>query len=161
MFSLIHKFKTLDDKTILNGLFVLFLSSLVFSISTERYWIMALPFVLIFIYIVLHHFRFLYWLLLVSIAFSITLDFNKRLSTDFPTEFISIGLTAIFWTWWLVYKPKYLNYLWNHKIFWGLIAIWIWSVISSLQAVQVLISIKYVLAKVFSKLRLSTILGLW
>ena len=149
MFSLIHKFKTLDDKTILNGLFVLFLSLLVFSISTERYWIMALPFVLIFIYIVLHHFRFLYWLLLVSIAFSITLDFNKRLSTDFPTEFISIGLTAIFWTWWLVYKPKYLNYLWNHKIFWGLIAIWIWSVISSLQAVQVLISIKYVLAKVW------------
>lgn len=110
---------------------------------------MALPFGLAFVYVILHHFRLLYWILLLSIAFSITLDFNKRLSTDFPTEFISIGLTAIFWILWLVYKPKYLNYLWNHKIFWGLIAIWIWSVLSALQAVQVVISIKYVLAKVW------------
>jgi len=147
--SLIHSFYKYPEKTILNGLFAIFIPLLVLSIQIEKYWIMSIPFVIGFCYIILYHYKLLYWILLASIACSITLDFNKKLSTDFPTEFVSIALTGIFWILWIVHRPKFLNYLWNHKLFWGLIAIWIWSVISALQAVQVLISVKYVLAKVW------------
>lgn len=149
MDRLIHSLKTIPEKTILNSLFVLFTFFLISSIRLEKYWLIALPFFIGFLVILLYHFRLLYWVLLFSIACSITLDFNKKLSTDFPTEFISIGLTAIFWIMWIVYRPQYLSYLWNHKIFWGIIATWVWSIIATLQAVQVLISIKFVLAKVW------------
>ncbi len=149
MTGLIQSLKTTKEKAILNSLLFLFILFLISAIKLEKYWIIALPFFFIFLFIVLYHYRFLYWLLLLSIAFSITLDFNKKLSTDFPTEFISIGLTAIFWIMWLVYRPKFLTYLWNHKIFWGLFAMWVWSVIATLQAVHILISVKYVAAKVW------------
>lgn len=115
----------------------------------EKYWIMAIPFAIGFGYIILYHYQLLYWLLLMSIACSVTLDFSKRLSTDFPTEFMSIGLTGIFWLLYVVNRPKSLQYLWNHRIFWGLIMIWVWSIISSLQAVNILIGVKYVLAKIW------------
>ena len=149
MNSLVQSIKTIHERAILYGLFLFFIPFLLGGIYLEKFWIGVIPFAILFIFIIFYHVRFLYWILIFSIACSVTFDFNKRLSTDFPTEFISIGLTAIFWILWLVYKPKQLNFLWNHKLTWGLAILWIWSFIASLQAVHFVISFKYILAKIW------------
>lgn len=137
------------EKIATYSLLSLFLGLLGLGIYIEKYWLAAIPLLLCFAYLIVYHYKLLYWILLLSIAASITYDFNKNLSTDFPTEFISIALTGIFWVLWLVHKPPSLRYLWNHKLFWGLIAIWFWSIVAGLQAENMSISIKYVAAKVW------------
>jgi O-antigen ligase len=147
--SLAQSLRTIPERTILYSLFVFFVPFLLAGIYLEKYWMGVIPLAILSLFIISYHIRFLFWVLIFSIACSITFDFNKRLSTDFPTEFISIGLTAIFWILWLVYRPKNLNFLWNHKLTWGLVILWIWSVIASLQAVYFVISLKYILAKIW------------
>lgn len=126
------------------GLFILCLLA---GIRYERYWLAALPFALAFGCLILRNYTILYWCLIGSIAFSITLDFNKQLSTDFPSEFLSIILTGCFWVMWWIHKPKSLNFLWNNKLFWAIGIIWLWAIICTTTAVNQIIAIKYVLAK--------------
>jgi len=119
------------------------------GIGFDRTWLMFLPILVVAGFLLIYNYKLLYWLLIASIPFSITKDFNQRLSTDFPTEFICIGLTAIFWAKFFIHKPQNLKFLWNHKLFWGISILWLWSLITSITAVNHLIAIKYILAKIW------------
>lgn len=147
MQSLRNLYSSLTEKQIFTLLFIFFLPFCCLGIWKEKLWVLGLPILISIGFLLLFRYRILYWILIASIPLSITVDFSNRLSTDFPTEFICIILAAIFWTVYFLYRPESMRYLWNHKLFWLLILIWTWSIISSLGAVNKVIAIKYVLAK--------------
>jgi O-antigen ligase len=147
MLTLRTYLNSLSEKSIFIILFAAFLPFCYLGIWLDRLWLMGLPILITAGYLLIYRYRLAYWILIGCIPLSITIDFNSRLSTDFPTEFICIMLAAIFWTVYFIYRPRAMDYLWNHKLTWILIAIWIWSIISGLGAVNKLIAVKYVLAK--------------
>jgi O-antigen ligase len=115
----------------------------------EEIWIAFVPILLSLGLLILLNFRLLYWFLLISIPLSFTFDFSKSLSTDFPTEFISIVITGIFWILYLKNRPESLKSLWNSKLFWALCLLLFWSFITSLFAVNKLIAFKFSAAKIW------------
>jgi O-antigen ligase len=138
-----------NQRQIFICLFALFLPFLLLGIWKDKLWVMAIPMLIGSFFLLIYRYRILYWILIASIPLSVTKDFNQRLSTDFPTEFICIILAGIFWVLWVVYKPKAFHFLWNHKLIWVLFTVWIWSAVSSFSAVNSLIATKYVLAKIW------------
>jgi O-antigen ligase len=127
--------------------FLFFLTCLGLGIYLENVIITAIPFLIFGVILAFFRFDLLYYILIISIPLSITVDFSKSLSTDFPTEFLSIGLTVIFWIYWLINRPKELSPIWNSKIFWILILMLGWSGFTTIFAVNKLIALKYCLAK--------------
>lgn len=144
--NIYHK---LNQKQIFLILFASYLPFLITGIWKDKLWILAIPILIGGAYLAIYHYRMLYWILIVSIPLSVTKDFNQRLSTDVPTEFICIILCGIFWAIWIIHRPKSLLFLWNHKLLWALFGVFAWSAICSLSAVNQLISVKYVLAKIW------------
>lgn len=119
------------------------------SILLDKIWIIFIPILLLGALLITLNVKLLYWLLLVSIPLSITFDFSKSLSTDFPTEFISILLTGFFWILYVKNRPKTLQSLWNSRLTWALIILLLWAFFTSLLAVNKLIAFKYSAAKIW------------
>lgn len=123
--------------------------SILCSFWFENYLFLTVPILIFGLGIITHNFRFLYWVLISSIPLSIAVEFSNILSTDFPTEVISILLTGLFWLIFLIHRPKDLKALLKDNISLFIIVILLWSIITCFFAVNKVIAVKFCLAKIW------------
>jgi O-antigen ligase len=138
-----------------NGYFsaFLFLVTGVWAISHyEPFWLLV-PFVwLLFpavIRFVIHQPAILFWAWLVCLPLSTELNLTPSLGLDFPGEILLIILTAAVLIRWL-YQPLWVSHdLIKHPLFLVLLIYLLWIGITCLYSVETVLSVKYLLAKIW------------
>lgn len=139
--------KSLSIEKQILGFSSIILTFILLGLYFELPIVSVFPFaILIGIFLSMHYPSF-YWILVASIPFCIVYDFNNRLSTDFPTEFLCIGITAVYWGNVLLKKEKQIFEIIKHPLFLLIFLLFIWSIITSLTAQNKLIAFKYTIAK--------------
>lgn len=126
------------------GLFVAFL---LFTVFTEEYFWMAVPFGMVLSYFGWQHVNALFFLLLATLPFSAEYHFNAELGTDIPDEFLML-ITAGLFLLYFFYKPGALSK--NHRrhpLLLFLFFSFIWILVATLFSTDQFISFKFFLAK--------------
>ena len=124
---------------------ICFLSAIVF----ESYVFFALPFVLIFGYILILDYKLIYLLLFMCIPFSIEYYSPAGIGLDIPTELLMLLLTGIgFVVFAQNIKNISIDYI-KHPICYLIILHVCWIFISSITSTNQLISFKFFLAKIW------------
>ena len=126
------------------GILLLFAAA-VAGYLDQPYWLLV-PVGLVFVLITLQYPVILFYILLASIPWSIEYNFTPALGTDLPDEplmlllaFASVAL--------LVYKRKELKTQRIHFLVWILVIQLAWIIITVIFSTDLLVSIKYFLAK--------------
>lgn len=123
--------------------------SVLIALHTKMYYLVLAPFALMTIYTAIINFKWLYYLLLIAIPFSIEYNFTPTLGTDLPDEPLMIGLmfvTIVFIA--TNYKSLPTGYFFN----WLIVALVIhifWILISTVNSTNFLVSFKVFLAKLW------------
>ena len=107
----------------------------------------AIPFIVLSGLFLGMHYTFFYWILIASIPLCIVYDFDRSLSTDFPTEFLCIGISVMYWLHILFKKEKHFVQLIKHPLFQSIILLFLWSIVTTITAQNKIIALKYTLAK--------------
>lgn len=136
-----------------------YLSTLIFSASGiwaithhEPYWLL-IPFVWI-LFPAISHFLInqpakLFWLWLVCQPLSTELNLTPQLGIDFPGEILLVVLTGMVLIRW-VHQPKWVPYdLIKHPLFLALLIYLCWIGITCFYSVETVLSVKYLLAKIW------------
>jgi O-antigen ligase len=143
-----HLFRTPKQARQVFWLFgLVLLASLGWALYREQYLLLALPLLFVGALVVLTDYRWLYYLLLVSLPFSLELSLPGGFSLFFPTEPLMLVLAACgLCSWLLGTWPRPATPVW-HPI--GLLLfLWVgWAVFSTLFSVDHLKSVKYLLAQ--------------
>jgi len=134
-----------------NKLFAIFgailLLSIFVGVATETYAIVALPAMLLVGFIAVVDFKFLFFLSLILIPFSIEMTLPGGIGTDFPSEGLVVGLMLVF----LLYFVKNLNSIrgdfYKHPITALVILHLGWTFITTLHSYDFIVSLKFLLAK--------------
>lgn len=134
------------NKTIF-GLSILSLAFMLAGFYLQMPIVSAIPFVVLIGFLFSIHYRMFYWILIASIPLCIVYDFNDSLSTDFPTEFLCIGITFMYWIHILFRKDLSLLQTLKHPLFLVILALFLWAIITTITAQNKVIAIKYTLAK--------------
>ena len=138
---------TLQHKKWFVLLGISFLLMLMLSLCFDNWLIATAPFLILVIPFVLRQPVLLLFLLLATLPLSTEYKFTDTLGTDFPDEFLMITLTGIF-VLQLTADPALLkkNQV-NHGLFALLLVHFIWMVIATIYSENILLSVKYLLAK--------------
>jgi O-antigen ligase len=127
-------------------LLIFLISSTLIALITDKVWIMALPVALFAAVMAFLNIRWIYFLLIFCIPFSVGLQFGS-LTLDFPDEAIAMFFFAIAPVAFLMnYKKWDFRFLY-HPIVFILIAMFFLSILATINSTNVLLSIKYLLAK--------------
>ncbi len=141
---------TFDQLSINKTIFGLSLLSLAFilaGIYMQKPIVSIIPFVIIVGFLFSIHYTLFYWILIASIPLCIVYDFNDSLSTDFPTEFLCMGIMLMYWIHILFRKEIGFLQTLKHPLFLVIVALFIWAIITTITAQNKVIAIKYTLAK--------------
>lgn len=142
MIAFIHK-----DKFIFPFLSALFIAFAGLAVFTEEYLIAAIPFTVLIFYAGWQNRNLFFLLLLFSIPFSFEYQFSSSLGSDIPDEGLMLFVAGLFIAY-LVYSPKEISK--NILLHPLLIILFIslgWIIISVLFSTELIISIKFLLAK--------------
>ena len=91
----------------------------------------------------------LFWILLLLLPLSTELNITPSLGIDFPDELVLMLLTGLSIVK-LIHEPKlFPGILQKQTLFFMLILIMVWTVISSFYSVQPILSIKFLLARIW------------
>jgi O-antigen ligase len=134
-----------------NGLFAffsgLFTLCLVLAVWQETWYVIAIPFAVVFFYLTWQYTHIAFIGLLFSLPFSAELQFSATLGTDFPDELLMVltaGLSLCYW----LYYPKTLDRkAIQHPLILLLFITFIWSIVTVLFSTDHLLSVKFLLAK--------------
>lgn len=119
------------------------------AFGTEMYYLALLPFALIIAWVAITNFKLLYFVLLFSIPPSIEYYFSSSLATDLPDEPLMIGLMLVTIVY-LAYNYKALpKGFFMHGIMIALALHLFWIFISAMNSVNLLVSFKVFLAKMW------------
>lgn len=124
----------------------IFLAGLVVAILTSFYWIVALPFIVLFFYLGWQQWQFIFFLLIFSLPWSVEYNFNPTLGTDLPDEPLMLLTAFLFIVYWF-YKPPALSATWKHPLIFLLLVHFVWIGIATLFSADWLISLKFLAAK--------------
>ena len=123
------------------------LASLAAAIHTQILALAAVPGALLLLGLVFADFRKVFYLLLFCIPLSTEIVLPNGLGTDLPTEPLIVGLMLVFLAF-IFYKPEALpNGFIRHPIAVLILLHWGWTVIPLLTSTDMVISIKFFLAK--------------
>ncbi|MFN8237820.1 MAG: hypothetical protein U0T77_06580 [Chitinophagales bacterium] len=116
------------------------------GIYTENYTLGILPFVLLFTTLTILNFRLVFFILLLTIPVSVE-TYIGSFGTDLPSEPILILLTGSILLYFLL-KPEELNTKsFRHPIVIVLLMMYGWSIFVTFFSTDVILSVKYLLAK--------------
>lgn len=111
------------------------------------YYIMAIPFGVLFFYAGWQHINTVFFLLLFSLPFSTEIQLSTTLGTDFPDEILMLFTAGLFFCYW-IYSPKVLpGKAMRHPLIILLLAGFAWSAVTALFSTHYLFSVKFLLAK--------------
>ncbi|MCP3929695.1 MAG: O-antigen ligase family protein [Bacteroidetes bacterium] len=119
------------------------------AIITEEYLLMAFPAVVMIAYLCVVDFRMVFFLLVASIPLSTEYYFPNGFSTDLPTEPLMIGLMGAYLLYVLKNGKKLSSAFFRHPITLILLLHLSWIIITTLTSGNYLISVKFLLAKIW------------
>ncbi len=143
------RIEKLDSNDVFWILGSIILVSVFAAIATELYFLIVLPLFVVGAWITIADYKKLFYLLFISIPISIDLDLPGGLALNFFTEPLQILLTGIVILL-LIQQGKNISkkYL-THPITIALLMHMAWIVIAVLYSSDVLVSVKYLLAKIW------------
>ncbi|MCH8904749.1 MAG: O-antigen ligase family protein [Bacteroidetes bacterium] len=145
MTSLLNKNLNL---TIYAGIALLTLASLFYGAFTEKFFLFAIPFVLLFAYFCITDFKKVYLALMFFIPFSAEIQFTNGFATDLPAEPIIVSLMLVFFLFIITKKQIDFEFI-KHPIIQMLFIHLAWVLVAVFFSSTVLISVKFLLAKIW------------
>lgn len=121
------------------------LLSIFTALATDVLYLMAVPFAIIFFYLVIVDFRFIYYLLLFFVPLSIEVQIGS-FGTDLPTEPLLVGLMLIFFVQVIAKKNDNFEF-YRHPLIWILGLYYFWLIVSAAFSGDFIISFKQLLMK--------------
>lgn len=128
------------------GMFLIFLWV---GILSEMMWIILVPSGLAIGFILFQNPILTYYTMIGMIPLSIAVDLPGGLATDFPSELLTVAMMIIFWIHILKYDLGSMKSIFNSKLIWWILIMLFWTIISVFYAEIKIISIKFVLAKLW------------
>ncbi len=129
------------------GLAALFLIAAGFSVYTGNYLIAIAPFLFLLLYAGWQLKELVFFLLIVSLPFSVEYNFSSGLGTDLPDEPLMLLTSFLFLAYWM-YKPASLpKKMIQHPLLLLLILLLAWTTVTVFFSTDKVVSIKYLLAK--------------
>jgi O-antigen ligase len=134
-----------------NGLFAffsgLFILCLLLAVWQEAWYIVGIPFAIVFFYLGWQYLNIVFFALLFSLPLSTEIQFSSALATDFPDELLMLLTAGLFLCYW-VYHPKALTLKTiQHPLIILLAITFIWSIVTAFFSTDHLLSAKFLLAK--------------
>lgn len=130
--------------------FFIFLASGIAAIVLQQPLFMLIPFAWLLVPVfVIAQPEILFWALVIALPLSTELNITPHLGLDFPDEIFLMILTGITVAK-MIHQPKWVPYsLRQHPLFMWLIIYMLWIVITSLYSVEPVLSLKFLLAKIW------------
>jgi len=108
---------------------------------------MLIPFGILFFYFGWQNWSFIFFVLIILLPWSIEYNFTTTLGTDLPDEPLMLLTAGLFLLNW-IYNPGYLERpVWKHPLVILLLLHFAWIIFSVIFSTDILISLKYLLAK--------------
>lgn len=123
-----------------------FLALLVAATISSYYWLLAIPFLILFIYAAWQQWQFVFFILILSLPWSIEYSFNSSLGTDLPDEPLML-LTSALLVVRFFYKPDETFDRWKHPLILLLCITVGWVIVTVPFSTDWLVSVKFLLAK--------------
>jgi len=135
------------DENFFTVLAALFLVAAGFSVYTDNYLIVAIPFLFLLLYAGWQYRELIFLLLLASLPFSVEFNFSSGLGTDLPDEPLMLFTSFLFLAYW-IYKPEVLSKKEvQHPLLQLLLLLLLWTIVSVVSSSDKIVSFKYLLAK--------------
>ena len=125
------------------------LASILLSLITEAYYLVGIPAFLLLVYVTIVDFRKIFYLLLISIPFSVEVYLPNGLGTDLPIEPLIVGLMLVYLLYIMANPLKTNGRFIRHPITLALLTHFFWIVIATLFAEIFVYSLKFSLAKLW------------
>ena len=141
---------TIDNKGIFTTYAAITVVSLMAAVGFQSVFPAAIPAILLVAYIAVVDFRSLFFLLLACIPFSIEYTFPNGFGTDLPTEPLIVGLMLVYFFY--VAKSGFIlrgGIFLRHPISLLIILSLAWAFVATLNSLDVFLSVKYLLAKIW------------
>lgn len=143
----------LSDKLGKNGLLSLYaivvVVSILVGIATEFYFLAGLPFLLLLVYVSVHNFKLVFFLLACCLPISSEVDLPGGLGTDLPSEPLMLGLTLIYLFYVLKNAKTLSSDILKHPLTLLLLVHVAWIFFTTVTSGMFLISFKFLLAKLW------------
>lgn len=111
-------------------------------------WLIAVvPFFLLIIPAIIQHPVWLLYFLLATLPLSTEYHFTDTLGTDFPDEFLMILVTGLFILQMAANPALIRKKQFNHSLFVLLVLHFLWMILCTVYSMNILLSVKYLLAK--------------
>lgn len=142
MIRVFHK-----DRIFFTAIAILFLVAAGLSVYSGNYLIAFAPFLFLLLYAGWQHKELIFFLLLVSLPFSMEYNFSPGLGTDLPDEPLMLLTSFLFLAYWM-YKPASLpKKMIQHPLLLLLLLLLAWTTVTVIFSTDKVVSIKYLLAK--------------
>lgn len=123
-----------------------FLLSLAAAMLFQQFYLVAIPFALLFFYSAWQRISIVFFLLLISLPFSFEYSFTPSLATDIPDEGLML-LVSLLFLGYSLYRPELLRHTWQHPLLILLFFHLAWMIVATIGSTHLLLSIKFLLAK--------------
>ena len=123
--------------------------SLISGFISKQYALFAIPLLYLGAFITIVDFKYIYYALLASLPISTALEIGGGFSLDFPSEPLMLVLTGVFVL--MIARSPYTlsERFWKHPITLLLILHLVWICIATLNSANLIVSIKFTLAKIW------------
>ena len=128
------------------GLFVL---AVAVSAFLEQYLVIVIPFVTLLFYAGWEDRNTIFFLLLLTLPLSFEYHFSSTLGTDIPDEFLMLLTSCLFLAYWLFSPGAVSKKMRYHPLLVLLYVSFVWLLIAVLFSTNLLVSIKFILAKIW------------
>lgn len=123
------------------------LGSLFTAFASGYFFLAALPALVLIAYLTVVDFRLVFLLLMACVPLSTELFLPNGLGTDLPTEPMMIGLMLVFTLFLIRNGSRMEATFWRHPITLLLLAHFSWMIVATITSENLLVSLKFVLAK--------------
>ena len=148
---MLNSFLKINSDTYTANLFSVFaiilLGSIFVGVATNFYYLVALPLAVIIGYIAVVDFKQLFFFTLLFIPFSIEMELPGGLATDFPSEGMVVGLMLVYLLYFLSNLKTLNAAFFKHPITLLIILHLVWIFITTIHSHNLLVSVKWLLAK--------------
>src|SRR5215831_5571197 len=124
----------------------IFLAGLAIALISSWYWITIIPFGILLFYLGWQQFPFIFYLLIISLPWSVEFSFSPSLGTDLPDETLMLFVSALFISN-VFFKPSCLSTAWKHPLIMFLLFYFGWILVTVPFSTDWLLSLKFALAK--------------
>ncbi|HNU12868.1 MAG TPA: O-antigen ligase family protein [Chitinophagaceae bacterium] len=134
-----------------NGLFALFTGLFILVILlaflSDLLWLIAIPLAALFLYAGWQNRDTVFFLLLLTLPLSFEYNFSPTLGTDIPDESLMLLTCFFFFAYWLYTPQSVSGKAWAHPLFFLLLGMLGWMLVTVIFSTDSFVSIKFLLAK--------------